>query len=83
MLEILGNVLTLGTVIGLILTLIARFIPNEKLYAWGLMSGRFFNVLGTTKIGAPAWERLEDFLVNSVGEYLRGMKDGLDESDKD
>lgn len=82
MLQIIGNVLTLGTVIGLVLTLIARLIPNEKLYAWGLMAGRFFNVLGTTKIGAPAWEKLEHFLVNSVGEYLRGMKDGLEEDDK-
>ena len=81
MLGFIGDVLTLGAVLGLVLAGLARLLPNEKLYAWGLKSGRFLNGLGSAKMGSASWERLEDFLVNSIGEYLRGVKIGLDDLD--
>ena len=79
MLGFIGDVLTLGAVLGLILASLARILPNDKLYAWGLKSGQFLNSLGTAKMGSASWEKLEDFLINSVGEYLRGMRIGLDD----
>ena len=81
MLGFVGDVLTLGAVLGVVLAGLARVLPNEKLYAWGQKAGRFFNSLGTAKMGSASWEKLEDFLTNSIGEYLRGMKDGLDEGE--
>jgi len=82
MLEIIVQVIAFATALGIFSALIAKYIPNDKLYAWGVQSGEFLNSLGTSKIGSSAWEKLEDFLVNSVGEYLRGMKDGLDANEK-
>lgn len=82
MLGFIGDLLTLGAVLGFGISALARILPNEKLYAWGLKSGQFFNSLGTAKMGSASWEKLEDFLVNSIGEYLRGMKIGLDEPDE-
>lgn len=81
MLEFITNILTLGAGLGIILATVARFIPNDKLYAWGVKSGQFFNSLGTSKMGTKSWEKLEDFLVNSIGEYLKGVKIGLDDDE--
>ena len=83
MLAIIGDVLTLGAVLGIVLSGLARVIPNEKLYAFGLKTGKFFNSFGTAKMGSASWEKLEDFLVNSIGEYLRGIKVGLDADEKE
>ena len=82
MLGFIGDVLTLGAVLGLVLAGLARVLPNEKLYAWGFRSGQFFNSFGTAKMGSASWEKLEDFLVNSIGEYLKGMKIGLDDGEE-
>ena len=79
MLDLIRDAVTLGTTLGIILASLARFLPNDKLYAWGLKSGQFLNSFGSSKMGSVAWERLEDFVVNSLGEYLRGMKIGLDD----
>ena len=79
MLDVVTDILTLASALGLFGALVAKWIPNEKLYAWGLKSGQFLNSFGTARMGSSMWERLEDFLVNSIGEYLRGIKDGLDE----
>jgi hypothetical protein len=57
--------------------LVARLVPNEKIYAFGVKSGQLLNVFGSSKMGTVLWEKVEHFLVNSIGEYLRGMKDGL------
>ncbi len=81
MLGFIGDTLTIGVVLGVVLAGLARILPNDKLYVWGQKSGRFFNNLGTAKMGSSSWERVEDFLTNSIGEYLRGMKDGLNEGE--
>jgi hypothetical protein len=82
MLEFITNLLTVGASLGLILSLLARFVPNDKLYGWGVKSGQFLNSFGSAKMGSSAWEKLEDFLVNSIGEYLKGVKIGLDEDEE-
>jgi hypothetical protein len=83
MLGFLGEAITIGAVLGLVLAGLARILPNEKLYAWGLKSGQFLNGLGTARMGSTSWEKLEDFLVNSLGEFFKGMKVGLDVDEKE
>ena len=83
MLENVTNILSLISSLGVIFVIATRLLPNEKLYAWGLKSGQFFNSFGKSKMGSVAWEKLEDFLVNSIGEYLRGVKDGLDSDEQE
>jgi hypothetical protein len=77
MLEFLGNTLTLGTALGIVLTILVRVIPNEKIFSWGVATGKFLDGIGTIKMGSLAWNKIEHFLVNSIGEYLRGVKSGL------
>lgn len=74
----LGNLVTAGATIGIVLAAIARLIPNEKLYGFGVKSGQFLDSIGSTKLGFAVWEKIEDFLVNSIGEYLKGLRFGLD-----
>ena len=80
--EFLTNALSLLSSLGIILVFVTRFLPNEKLYAWGLKSGQFLNSFGKARMGSTAWEKLEDFLVNSIGEYLKGVKIGLDSDEE-
>jgi hypothetical protein len=81
MLETIGNTLTLGTTIGIALTILVRIIPNEKIFSWGVATGKFLDGIGSIKMGSVVWDKVEHFLVNSVGEYLRGVKSGLGEDE--
>ena len=83
MLSIIGDALTVATSLGIALAAVARFLPNEKLYGWGVKGGQFLQRIGSSRMGGTAWERLEDFLVNSIGEYLKGVKFGLDSDEVD
>lgn len=80
MLEQINSIVSLATVIGFAITLIARLIPNEKIFNLGLKLGQFLDGFGSTKLGSSTWEKIEHFLVNSVGEFLRGFKSGLDDN---
>lgn len=79
MLENINSIISLATVIGFGITLIARLIPNEKIFNLGLKAGKFLDSFGSLKLGSATWEKVEHFLVNSIGEFLRGFKSGLDD----
>lgn len=81
MLEILKDTLTVGTAISVGLTIIVRLIPNEKIFSCGVATGKFLDGIGSIKMGSVIWDKVEHFLVNSIGEYLRGVKSGLGEDD--
>ena len=83
MVELLSSALTLGVSLGVILAALSRFIPNEKLEAWGIKSGQLLNGFGTNKMGSNGWEKMEDFLINSLGSFLKGVKIGLDDDEID
>ena len=78
MLDIITDIIAMISALGVFGALVARWLPNEKLYAWGLKSGQFLDSFGSARMGRSMWEKLEDFLVNSIGEYLKGVKVGLD-----
>ena len=75
--EILG-IVGVGSVAGIVLMILSKFIPNNKLYAFGYKLGDSANTFGTARMGTVVWEKIEDFLINSVGVMLSGFKDGLD-----
>lgn len=79
--DILTNVVTLGAAVSLGLTLLAKFLPNEKVYSVGFSIGSWMNGFGTSKIGRSAWEKIENFLINSAGQFFGGMRDGLNEGE--
>lgn len=71
-----------GTAMGvsLLLMLITRFVPNEKLYQWGYNIGATISSWGLIRAG-KGWESIEDFLINSFGKLFEGIRDGLDSDD--
>lgn len=69
-----------STLIGASLAVIAWFIPNEKLQGFGYNLGVALSAAGTLKLG-KAWNKLEDFCINSVGQLLQGFKNGLESDD--
>lgn len=75
---IIASLVGLGT----FMTLIAKLIPNNKLYRWGFNFGKKVGAIGFLKMGEN-WEKIEDFLINSIGKLLEGTKDGLNSDDDD
>jgi hypothetical protein len=66
-----------AAIVGLIITIISRFIPNEKLEAFGLKAGKKISTFGRNKLGVKVWEKIEDFFVESFGAFLEGLHTGL------
>lgn len=78
--DILTNILGATGIVVILVTALARFLPNDKLYMWGFDLGKSMTSFGTKKVGY-AWEKLEDFLINSLGVFLDGFRDGLNSDD--
>ena len=76
-----GDIITIGTIIGVGITVVAKFLPNPKVYKFGYNIGVALTSFGTSKIG-KAWEKIEDFLTNSLGIFFTGMKDGLNSDEE-
>lgn len=82
--EILRTIMDLisgGVALSIILTGIARIVPNSKLHQWGEGLGVSLNAIGKGKMGA-SWEKIEDFLINSIGVFFSGIKEGLELDEK-
>lgn len=77
---IITNVVASGVGVSILLALIARLVPNEKLYAFGFGLGQSLSRIAVLRFGM-AWEKVEDFLVNSIGVVLSGTKAGLNSDD--
>ena len=68
------------TLITLALSVLAKYIQNSKLQDFGYKFGVSLTILGSARIG-KAWEKLEDFCINSIGQLLIGFKNGLKSDD--
>ena len=75
------NLLLDGTIIAAILLILARLIPNDKLKSYGVKLGTGLSLYGRSKAGAKVWEKLEEFMENSLSVFLEGVKEGLDSDD--
>jgi hypothetical protein len=80
--EIITNIFG-GTAAAIVLvSVLTRFLPNEKLYMWGYEWGLSLSTFATGKIGY-AWNKIEDFICNSIGILFNGFRDGLNADDGD
>jgi hypothetical protein len=68
------------TLVGVLLAVVARFVPNSKLQDLGYKFGLAVTVFGSAKMG-KAWEKVEEFCINSFGQLLTGFKNGLQSDD--
>ena len=75
--NIIGEIIGVGSIIGIVLMVIAKLLPNDKLHSIGVSVGNTIDTFGRSKLGG-SWEKLEDFVVNSAGVFLIGFKVGLD-----
>lgn len=74
--EILTSPITIGAITSIILLIISKQLPNEKIAQFGFKIGTFLTTFGGLKMG-KTWEKIEDFLINSVGVFMEGIKAGL------
>ena len=79
--EMLKNVVLGGAGVSLVLLILARMVPNEKLGAWGEALGKLLSAFGTKKLSKSTWEKVEDFLENSLTVFFAGLRKGLDSDD--
>ncbi len=62
----------------LVLYLWQLLIPRKNTKGWGYRLGRFLTLFGRQKVGVKGWERLEDRLKSTVGDFVEGVYEGLD-----
>jgi len=79
--ELLNSIMLSGAGIGFLLSVVARFIPNEKLSKIGEGLGKKLSAFGRSKLGWP-WEKIENFIQNSFSVFWEGFQKGLDSDDK-
>lgn len=70
------------TLITLGLTVVAKYIPNNKLNQLGYKIGVYLTTFGTLRVGR-VWEKIETFFIESIGQILSGIKSGLRSDDPD
>lgn len=80
--EFLTNTAVLGLAASVILLVLAKLLPNEKVYSFGYKLGLALTVFGSAKVGR-GWGKLEDFFINSGGQFFGGLKQGLNSDDDD
>lgn len=77
MLDIITSVISIGVIISLVITIISRFIPNDKLYSIGLKFGKTITTFCSNKLGCAVWDKIEVFLIEAFRFFLLGLHDGL------
>jgi len=80
--SLVTSVILSGAGAGVVVLILARILPNEKLEKWGYAIGAFVSGYLSGKLGKVFWEKIEDFLQNSAGVFLRAIKRGLNSDDK-
>ena len=80
--DFITNALSSLAAITIILGVVAKLLPNEKLQSWGFGLGAAITRTASSKLGKASWEKIEDFFVNSFGVFLGGLKGGLNSDDQ-
>lgn len=66
----------------LVIALITRLIPNDKLDKICYGAGVALSAIGCKKLGIAFWESIESFMENSIGVCISGFLRGLNADDK-
>lgn len=64
-----------------LLLIIARLIPNDKLDTFGFKCGCLLTLYGKSKLGKAFWEKIEDFIENSFQVFFCAFQRGLHSDD--
>ena len=75
------EVMGYGFIVTTILSILAKVISNDKLYAWGINLGCMITGYGSTHMPKTMYEKIEDYLQNSFGVFFGGVTDGLNMDD--
>jgi hypothetical protein len=75
--EFLSDLIASSAIITIILAVIAKLLPNEKVYQIGFSIGSAATKFGAARFGHNTWNKVEDFLVNSFGVFFEGLGYGL------
>lgn len=81
-LSTLSGLVSIGAVLSFVLLIVGKMLPNEKVFGFGFKLGKTISSIGILKAG-DNWEKFEDFLINSGGQFFSGIKNGLNSDDDD
>jgi len=78
--DFIANSALMGLLVTFVLLVFAKFLPNEKVHSFGYKLGLAITVFGSARVG-QGWGKLEDFFINSGGQFFSGLKQGLNSDD--
>ncbi len=78
---IVTKLLLSGSTLSLLLTLAARFLPDQTVMNLGRKLGKAAASLAATKLGRYPVAGILSFLEHSIGCFVIGFADGLQEPD--
>ena len=80
--DLVTNILLSGTGASFALLFLARLLPNELVHAVSVKIGRIMTGFGRMQLGKAFWEKIEDFMENSIGVFWNGVREGLNSDDE-
>ena len=81
MMEILQNVVLSASGASIVLMVLARLVPNDRLLAWCRAAGAALSGFGRGRLGRGFWEQIESFVENSIAVAWQGFREGLNRDD--
>ena len=81
--ELFMNIVLSGTGAAFVLLFLTRLLPNDKLKAAFLSIGRFLTGYGRSRLGKTFWEKIDDFIENSITACWEGFREGLNVDEKE
>ncbi len=80
--EMFAHILLSGTGASFVLLFLTRFLPNDVVHAASVKLGRFLTGFGRMRLGKTFWEKIEDFIENSIAVCWNGFREGLNNDDE-
>ena len=74
--NILMNVMLSGAGAGFVMLILTRLLPNEMLGKTFFRLGKAISLFGRGRLGTAFWEKLEQFLENSINVCWENLKQG-------
>lgn len=73
---ILTNIVLSGAGAGFVMLILTRLVPNEMLEKTFFRLGKSISTFGRGRLGTTFWEKLEQFLENSINVCWENLKRG-------
>ena len=79
--DLVTNILLSGTGASFLLLFLARLLPNDLVHSVSVKIGRIMTGFGRMRLGKAFWEKIEDFIENSIAVFWNGVREGLNSDD--